>query len=252
MYNKGPKTFLIGAGGGVLHRLVKLVAGAVVLNTATVTDEPIGGIVGMDFDDTYASVQFLKDDGTMELEAAGAIALDADVFAGADGKIQALPATAGNYLKVGKAMQAASGSGSIIEVLPLAVPQVVMVAADSPYSAGAAVAANRLVKFDASMDLIHNTATATDDPVAVSQAAGDAEDPLPITWLPGLSGPVDIELSGAASKGDDLFAAAAGKVQALPAVNGTYRHIGVAMEDGENAVIGVLPYDIHATETVAL
>lgn len=250
MFNKGPKTFLIGTGGVALHRLVKLDSGTVVLNTATATDEPIGGVVGMDFDDTYASVQFLKDDGTMQLETAGAVTQDADVYAADDGKVQALPSTAGSYLKVGKAMQAASGAGSIIEVLPLAVPEVVTVAADSPYSAGATVAANRLVKFDASMDLVHNTATATDDPVAVAQAGGDAEDPLPLIWLGDGSGPVNIELSGAASAGDDLYAAADGKVQALPAAAATYRHIGVAMETGEDEVISVLPYDIHATEEV--
>ncbi|MCF8090806.1 MAG: hypothetical protein K9L23_22445 [Desulfotignum sp.] len=252
MYNRGPKAFLIGTGGVALNRLVKLDSGTVVFNTATATDEPIGGVLNIDFDEAYASVQFFKDDGTMQLEAAGAVTQDADVYAAAAGKIQALPSVAGDYLKVGKALQAGTGDGSVIEVLPLAVPEVVTVAADSPYSAGATVAANRLVKFDASMDLVHNTATSTDDPVAVAQNAGDAADPLTLTWLSDGSGPVGIELSGAASAGDELYAAAAGKAQALPAVNGTYRHIGVAMGDGEDAVIDVLPYDIHATETVSL
>gem|GEM_PF-1708036 len=121
MYNKGPKTFPIGTGGGVRNRLVKLSSGAVVLNTATATDDPIGAIVGMDGDGAegdYAAVQFLKDDGTIELEMAGAIDLDSDVYAAADGMGQALPATPGDYRKIGKPLQAASGAGSVIEVLP--------------------------------------------------------------------------------------------------------------------------------------
>lgn len=252
MYNKGPKTFQLGTGGGALYRLVKLSGGKVELNTAT--DDPVGALVGIDGpgdEGDFASVQFLKDDGTMELETAGAISREADVFAAADGKIQALPSTAGDYRKIGKALQAASGGGSVIEVLPLGKTETVTVPADPDYSAGGTVAANRLVKFDASMDLVHNTADAADDPVAVSQGAGESGDPLPVIWLDGADGPVDIELSGAASAGDDLYAAADGKVQALPDSADTYRHIGIALATGEDEVISVLPYNIHDTETVS-
>lgn len=121
MYNKGPKTFQLGTGGGIRNRLAKLDGGFAVLNTADSADEPVGSIVGMDGDGAagdFAAVQFLKDDGTMQLEAAGAIDNFADVFAAADGRIQALPTEAGTYRKIGKALQAASGEGSIIEVLP--------------------------------------------------------------------------------------------------------------------------------------
>lgn len=121
MYNKGPRTFQLGLVCGALYRLVKLASGSVVLNTATATDDPIGAIVGIDGsgdEGDFASVQFLKDNGTMQLEAAGAISQDADVYAAADGKIQALPADAGDYRKIGKALEAASGDGSVIEVLP--------------------------------------------------------------------------------------------------------------------------------------
>lgn len=121
MYNKGPKTFQLGTGGGALNRLVKLSSGLAVLNTATATDDPIGAITGIDGPGEagdFAAVQFLKDDGTMQLETAGAITQDADVYAAADGKIQALSATPGDYRKIGKALQAASGEGSVIEVLP--------------------------------------------------------------------------------------------------------------------------------------
>jgi hypothetical protein len=183
MYNKGPKTFQLGAGGGVLNRLVMLAAGLVVLNTGAAANEPIGAIVGMDGPGDagdFAAIQFLKDEGTLELEAAAAIDLDADVFAADLGRIQPLPAdpadvgawqsetaitlgeivvpttanghyyqctTAGTtaaseptwpedgttvtdgtavwtdmgsnvFHKIGKALQAASGAGSKIEVLP--------------------------------------------------------------------------------------------------------------------------------------
>ncbi|MBA2881828.1 hypothetical protein HNR65_002159 [Desulfosalsimonas propionicica] len=121
MYNKGPKTFPIGTGGGVRNRLVKLAGGTVVLNTATATDAPIGAIVGMDGDGAegdFAAVRFLKDDGTQELEAAGAADAGADAYAADQGRVQALPSTAGDYRKIGKFLQAASGAGSLIEVLP--------------------------------------------------------------------------------------------------------------------------------------
>ena len=121
MYNKGPKTFQLGTGGGALNRLVKLASGLAVLNTETATDEPIGAIVGMDGPGEagdFAAVQFLKDDGTMQLEMAGAIDQDADVYAAANGMGQALPATPGDYRKIGKALQAGSAAGSVIEVLP--------------------------------------------------------------------------------------------------------------------------------------
>lgn len=121
MYNKGPKTFQLGTGGGALYRLVKLDSGDVVLNTATATDDPVGAIVGIDGPGDagdFAAVQFLKDDGTVPLEAAGAVTQNADVYAAADGKVQALPSVAGDYRKIGIALQAASGDGSVIEVLP--------------------------------------------------------------------------------------------------------------------------------------
>ncbi|XPV75515.1 MAG: hypothetical protein ACNI27_12845 [Desulfovibrio sp.] len=47
-----------------------------------------------------------------------AIALGADVFAAPSGRIQALPTTAGEYIKVGVAYEAAAEVGDLIEVLP--------------------------------------------------------------------------------------------------------------------------------------
>ena len=101
----------------VSHRLVKLSSGEAVYNTATSTDQPIGvtKLNAKDGDDV--SITPINKEGTVEICAAGAIALGADVYAAADGKIQALPVAAATYRKIGIAMAAASGDGSIIEVL---------------------------------------------------------------------------------------------------------------------------------------
>lgn len=52
--------------------------------------------------------------GTIKLEAAASISAEDDVYAAADGKVTGTA----NLVKIGKALTAASGSGSIIEVLP--------------------------------------------------------------------------------------------------------------------------------------
>lgn len=114
----GPKTFQVGTGGVNPYCLVKFSSGKVVANTATATDDPIGVALNEKDADEYAAVQFLGKDGTVELKAGGAISQGADVYAAADGEIQALPAAAADYRKIGIALEAASGDGSIIEVLP--------------------------------------------------------------------------------------------------------------------------------------
>jgi len=47
--------------------------------------------------------------------AAGAITAGADIYAAASGKVQALPGVSGTYRKVGVAIEAAAGNGSIFE-----------------------------------------------------------------------------------------------------------------------------------------
>jgi hypothetical protein len=106
------------------HRLVKLSSGKAAYNTAAVADEPIGINEIKVALGEIAGGRFLNEPGTVEIEAAGAITAGADVFAAADGKIQALPTDGGAYLKIGIAMKAASGSGSIIEVLPVGLGEI--------------------------------------------------------------------------------------------------------------------------------
>ncbi|MCF8094466.1 MAG: DUF2190 family protein [Desulfobacteraceae bacterium] len=117
--NKSPKTFDAGAAVSK-YRLVKFDGSMdVIHNTATATDDPVGvSRNSAEAAGEYVTVSLLNEPGTLEVEAGGAISADADVYAAADGKIQALPSGAGDYRKIGKALEAASGDGSIIEILP--------------------------------------------------------------------------------------------------------------------------------------
>lgn len=65
--------------------------------------------------------------GSIEIEAAGAVTQGADCFAAADGKIQALPSSAGTYYKCGEALEAATASGDIIEVVRIGVGETTVV-----------------------------------------------------------------------------------------------------------------------------
>lgn len=117
-YLEGNKTFTVVTAAVSTKRLVKLSGEKVLHNTITETDEPIGaslydGAVGDDI-----AVKLLNNSGTVEVTASTAIAAGADCYAAADGKVSALSATPGDYKKVGKAMKAASGDGSIFEMLP--------------------------------------------------------------------------------------------------------------------------------------
>jgi hypothetical protein len=113
----GIKTFITGAAVSA-KRLVKLSSGEVVHNTATATDDPIGISQYAGADGDAIGVRLINDAGTFECTAAGAITADADVYAAADGKVQALPAAAATYRRIGKALEAATADGDIIEILP--------------------------------------------------------------------------------------------------------------------------------------
>lgn len=117
-FNNSPKAFTVGTGGVYANRLVKLSSGTVVLNTATSTDDPIGVALRDGSAAEVVSVELINKEGTIEMTAAGAITSGAVVYAAASGKVQALPAAAATYLKIGIALEAASADGSIIEVLP--------------------------------------------------------------------------------------------------------------------------------------
>ena len=90
----------------------------VVYNTATATDDPVGCSLLNVKSGENQSVDPINRGGTIEMTAAGAISVDAEVYAAADGKVQALPAGAGTYRRIGLAIEAATADGDIIEVLP--------------------------------------------------------------------------------------------------------------------------------------
>jgi len=95
------------------------------------------------------------------------------------------------------------------------------------FVAGAALAQKRLVKL-ASGELAYNTATSTDDYIGVNDYAV-AEDDNANVILANRGGTVELTAAGAITAGARIYAAADGKVQAVPAVDATYRLVGIAL-----------------------
>jgi len=103
-------------GGAVsVYRLVKLSGATVVVNTATATDEPIGVSQAAAASGAVVALRDIKHGGTHKVTAAGAISAGAKIYAADDGKVQALPGSAGTYREVGRALEAATADGDIIE-----------------------------------------------------------------------------------------------------------------------------------------
>lgn len=118
------------------------------------------------------------------------------------------------------------------------------------YLAGATVIRYRLGKFSGA-NIIHNTATETDDPVGVILNDAESTEYVTVDHLCG--GPIEMTAAGSISAGADVYAAAAGKVQALPTASGTYRRVGKALKaataDGD--IIEILPYNDGKTTVVS-
>ncbi|QJT10239.1 hypothetical protein [Oceanidesulfovibrio marinus] len=74
-------------------------------------------------------VAYWNKPGTQHIEAKGAVEIAAEVFAAANGTVSALPAAAGDYIKVGVALEASAEDGDVIEVLPVESGKIVNVAA---------------------------------------------------------------------------------------------------------------------------
>lgn len=85
------------------------IAGASDQAFCVITDE---GVLG-----DAVNVRLLGGAKTVKMIAAGAISQGAKVFGAASGKVSALPATAGTYYNVGIALNSASASGDVVEVL---------------------------------------------------------------------------------------------------------------------------------------
>ncbi len=96
------------------------------------------------------------------------------------------------------------------------------------FVAGAALAQKRLVKLS-SGEVVYNTITSTDDPIGVNDyAVADTEDACILMANQG--GTVELTAAGAITAGARIYAAADGKVSAIPEDSATYRLIGIALE----------------------
>ena len=100
--------------------------------------------------------------------------------------------------------------------------------------------------------VVLNTATATDDPIGVSMDTKSAADVVAVQFLKS-GGSYEMIAAGAITSGAVVYAAASGKVQALPVTSGTYRQIGIALEaaTADGGIIEVLPYGFNNTKTVS-
>ena len=109
----GAKSFEAGAAIGANLRVV-LSSG--VLAAAGATDSELGTLLDASFaSGDMRTVRLTSAQGTTKMVAAGAISLNADVWGAASGKINDV--ANGNY--IGKALEAATADGDVIEVLRL-------------------------------------------------------------------------------------------------------------------------------------
>ncbi len=112
--NTPTKGFTVGAAIGA-HILVKLASGKAEI--ATLGDEPIGTLEDESFADLdIRSVRLLSAQGTIKCVASGAFSNGAVLYGRAAGKVDDISTT--SAIRVGIALETATASGDIIEVLP--------------------------------------------------------------------------------------------------------------------------------------
>ena len=115
-YNEGTRAFPCAT--DISKARLLTLAGTGNVAHASASGKPVGvSLYAVSAGDTV-SVKLINSQGTFEIEAAGAIDLGDPVYAAASGKVQALPADAGDYQRIGIAVEAATADGDIIEVLP--------------------------------------------------------------------------------------------------------------------------------------
>jgi len=119
------------------------------------------------------------------------------------------------------------------------------------FTTGAAVSAKRLVKLSSS-EVIHNTASDTDNPIGTSDYAVADGDNVAVRLL-SEAGSLEMTAAGAIAADADVYTAADGKIQELPGDADDYKKIGIALEaataDGD--IIEVLPYEVGNITTVS-
>lgn len=102
------------------HLLVKRGSDAAHFAACGASDKPLGICQDEpDAAEVAANVALLGAiSGTVRMVGSEAIAVDADVYTAASGKVQDLPAGAGTYYRVGRAFTACSADGDTFEVVP--------------------------------------------------------------------------------------------------------------------------------------
>ena len=101
------------------HLLAKKGTGATQILNGTANAKPWGTCLDEPGAGDGATVAVLGSvRGTLLMRASEAIAVGADVYTAAAGKVQDLPAGAGTYYKVGVAITAAAADGDLFEVAP--------------------------------------------------------------------------------------------------------------------------------------
>jgi len=112
MYNEGVKTFTAGEALAACRR-VKLTAGtAGQVEYADKNDDFVGVTLEAAASGAPVSVKLAGGPGTVEVEAAGIITVNATIYGADDGKVSASSTGADKY---GKALEAASGDEAVIE-----------------------------------------------------------------------------------------------------------------------------------------
>lgn len=112
----GEKTFIADAAIAI-DTLVKFESDGRV-TTAGVAERPIGvALNAVDAAGEPVTVRMLNSQGTIKMKAAGAFAAAAAVYGRASGLIDDV--SADSAVKVGIALEAASGAGSVVEVYPI-------------------------------------------------------------------------------------------------------------------------------------
>ena len=113
MYNEGVKTFTAAEALAAARR-VKLSTLVGEVEYADAADDFIGVTEDAAAIQTPVAVKLKNAPGTVEIEAAEAILVNTTIYGAADGKVAA--ASTGND-KFGKALEAASGNGAVIEAV---------------------------------------------------------------------------------------------------------------------------------------
>ncbi len=120
------------------------------------------------------------------------------------------------------------------------------------FDAAADVVAHRLLTMNSTGEVLHSDGAAAAVIVGTSEYGAAAGETVGVRLI-NCPGTFEMTAAGAIGRGEPVYGAADGKVQALPAAPGDYRRIGIAMEEAtsDGDIIEVLPDDHISVTTVA-